>query len=210
VGLCVSALIVTGAAGCGDKDDGDLPSFSGAQGGSSPSATVSVTPAPTDPVAAIGAKLPKKGTELGDPKNPVKVGKTVSGDATSQAIQVAYLAFWVERARALTVGQVDETALGKVAVGDAATRVVTSVRELQQRKLHTEGGTTVNVVALKVAGSRATITDCFLDSSTNRKANGDAVETQDFAPTPLSVNLEQSGPSWRVSRLTVLRKNPCR
>jgi hypothetical protein len=205
-----TAALMTAAAltGCSGGDETDLPTFSGAGGSSQPSATPTPTPLP-DPIEAIGTALPKKGTELGDDKNSITVGRTVSGGGERDTVQIAYLAFWVERARALRVVHVDDAALAKVAVGDAAERVVLSVRELQGKKQHTEGGSTVNVVALKVAGSTATITDCFLDRSTDRDAEGNAVEAPDFAPVPITATLEQAGGAWRVNRVVPAKKSAC-
>jgi hypothetical protein len=205
VGLFLGGLIAVSVAACGGDDSSDLPAFSGTEPGSSPSASVSVTPAP-DPVEVVGATLPKKGTELGDEKNQVTVGKTLKGNDKAQ---IAYLAFWVERARALRVVQVDDAALAKVAVGDAATRVVSSVRELKEKKQHAEGGLTVNIVALKVTGATATITDCLVDRSSNRKANGAAVEAPDFTPIPLTATLEQQGEGWRVRRVANAKASAC-
>jgi hypothetical protein len=197
--------MVMAVTGCGGGDDGDLPDFSGTDAGGSSASASATTPAP-DPVEAVGAKLPAKGSELGDDKNPVTVGKTLKGN---EKVQIAYLAFWVERARALRAVQVDDAAIAKVAVGDAASRIVTSVRELQEKKEHTEGGITVNVVALKVDGAKATITDCLLDRSTNRKANGDAVEAPSFAPVPLTATLEAKGDGWRVRQVVDAKKGAC-
>ena len=204
----LTALLVTLAlAACGGDDGSDLPAFTGGEGGSTASASPSATPLP-DPIEAIGATLPAKGTKLGDGKNPITVGRTVPGDGAKEAVQIAYLAFWVERARALRVVRVDDAALDKVATGDAADRVVFSVRELAEKKRHTEGGSTVNVVALKVEGGRATVTDCFQDRSTDRDAKGNAVESPDFEPVPITATLELRG-NWRVNRVVPAKKSAC-
>jgi hypothetical protein len=204
VGLFLAGLTVVAVTGCAGGDDGDLPDFSGTPGGG-PASASATTPAP-DPVEAVGKTLPAKGTELGDDKNSVTVGRTAKGN---EPVQIAYLAFWVERARALRAAQVDDAALAKVAVGDAASRIVTSVRELVAKKQHTEGGLTVNVVALKVDGATATLSDCLLDRSTNRKANGDAVEAPSFAPVPLVTTLEQTSDGWRVRKVTNGKASAC-
>ncbi len=203
-----SALLTTAAlAGCSGGDDSDLPEFTGAD---DPAATASATPTPLpDPVDAIGATLPAKGTELGDAKNPITVGRTVGGGGDKEAVQIAYLAFWVERARALRVVHVDDAAIAKVATGDAADRVASSVQELEQKKRHTEGGSTVNVVALKVSGATATITDCFLDRSTDRDAKGNSVEAPNFTPVAITATLARSGDGWRVSRVVPGKESAC-
>jgi hypothetical protein len=199
-------LVTLALAACGDDDGSDLPEFTGGEGPTA-SASASATPLP-DPIDAIGATLPAPGTKLGDDKNPITVGRTLAGDGAKEAVQIAYLAFWVERARALRVVRVDDAALDKVATGDAADRVVFSVRDLADKKRHTEGGSTVNVVALKVEGARATVTDCFQDRSTDRDAKGNAVEAPDFEPVPITTTLELSG-TWRVSRVVPAKESAC-
>jgi hypothetical protein len=104
---------------------------------------------------------------------------------------------------------VDDAAIAKVATGDAADRVASSVQELEQKKRHTEGGSTVNVVALKVSGATATITDCFLDRSTDRDAKGNSVEAPNFTPVAITATLARSGDGWRVSRVVPGKESAC-
>ena len=204
-------LVTLALAACGGDDGSDLPEFTGGEGGPAATASASATPLP-DPIDAIGATLPAKGTKLGDEKNPITVGRTVAGDGAKEAVQIAYLAFWVERARALRVVRVDDAALDKVATGDAADRVVFSVRELADKKRHTEGGSTVNVQKVTVTGAEATLIDCFRDTSLNMTASGKPAEQPDpgRSISVFEVDLVQSASAWKVSQVSEGTYKNCR
>jgi hypothetical protein len=118
-------------------------------------------------------------------------------------VQLAYLRFWVERARAVRLAEVDDAALAKVATGDAAERVRSSVRELAAEKHRAGGGATVNVRSLKLSPSKATLVDCFQDFSVRVDAKDRPLEAPDLGVTPFTVALVSVDGGWRVRELTV-------
>ena len=205
-GLFLGGLIVAAVTGCNGGDDGDLPAFGGAAD-SSASATAIESPVPTvdakGPLAAVGDKL-------GDTKNAITVGRTVRGDAEKEAAQQAYLAFWALRATSLSRVEVDRAALDAVATGPAAAGVVESVRELESKKQHTEGGSTVNVQTVTVTGTTAKITDCFQDRSVDFSADGKPQDVPDLSVVPFGAELVKAGGGWRVSQLSRTKIKNCK
>ena len=199
-------LLAVAVAGCGD-DDSDLPEFTGAE--EDPAASASASPGGTPAVDPAG-ELPKEGKKLGDPKNAITVGRTIAGDAEKKAVQLAYLAFWAERAKALRLAKVDQAALEKVAGGIAAERVVFSVDELAEKKRHTEGGSTVNIQAVTVKGTKATLTDCFQDRSVDLDVKGKPVQVPNLGVIQFGAELTKAGSGWRVTDLRETKIKACR
>jgi hypothetical protein len=203
-----SAVLMTLAlVGCGGEGDSDLPEFSGAPGGQSEGESEAPEPAGT-PVVDPASPLPKRGTEVGDPKNAITIGRTITGDADKEAVQTAYLAFWAERAKSLRLAEADTTAVRAVASGVAADRILASARELAEKKQHTEGGSTVNIQSVEITGSTAKITDCFKDDSINLTAAGKPAERPNLGIDQLAAELVKEGTTWRVTNLvqTTLKK----
>lgn len=192
-------VAVLGVAGCGE-DDADLPEFGGSSPGASASGSV-VPGAGSSGSAAEITSVPKRGTKLGDEDNAITVGKMAKADAAEEAVQAAYLRFWVERSRALRQGRVDQAALNKVATGDAAERVVSSVAALAEKRQHAEGGSTVNVQTVKVDGETATLKDCFQDASVAVDAQGREVDKGAPVFSLNTVKLVKRTDTWLVSQL---------
>ena len=206
MGLFLGGLIVLAVTGCGGGDEGDLPAFDG-PGGSSASASASESPVPT---VDVEGPLAAKGDKLGDRKNAITVGRTVRGDAEKEAVQQAYLAFWALRATSLSRVEVDQAALDAVATGPAAAGVVESVRELESKKQHTEGGSTVNVQTVTVTGTTAKVTDCFQDHSVDFSADGKPQDVPDTSFVPFGAELVKSDGGWRVSQLGRAKIKSCK
>jgi hypothetical protein len=192
-------VAVLGVTGCGG-DDSDLPEFSGGSPGASATPSAAVGGGSSGSGIEEIVDVPKRGTEIGDEDNPITVGQMAKADGDGVAVEVAYLRFWVERSKALRQAKVDQAALNRVATGDAAERVLSSVKALADKQQHAEGGSTVNVQSVKVKGETATLTDCFQDRSVVVDAQGKKDES---APTLslYNVRLEKRTDTWVVSRL---------
>lgn len=192
------ALVVTVLAGCTGDSGGDLPEFTPGPGATS-SGPATTAPAPALPATG---EVPARGSSLGPEGNPITVGRTVPArNADEKAVQLAYLRFWVERARALRAGKVDDAALRRVAVGQAADDVGVSVRGLAEDGNHAEGGSTVNIKAVSVTGRKARLTDCFQDGSYAVDADGKRQAPQPSA-NEYRVDLQPYGETWRVATFT--------
>jgi hypothetical protein len=194
-------VAVLGAIGC-SGDDSDLPEFSGGSPGGSAATGTAEPGASGSAAAGVSAEVPKRGTKLGDEDNAITVGKMAKADAAEEAVQAAYLAFWVERARALRLAKVDRAALDKVASGEAVRDVTKIVSDLAAEKQHAEGGSTVNVRTTKVSGGTATLTDCLQDLSVTVDAEGDPLDAPDLQPVPFTATLVKgTDGGWRVTEL---------
>jgi hypothetical protein len=204
-----AVLMALTLVACGGKDDTDLPSFDGAADGPSSSESSAAGSGGT-PAVDPASKLPAEGTKLGDAKNAITVGRTVTGDPAKEAVQTAYLAFWAERAKSLRLAEADAAAVRAVSSGVAADRIFSSVNELKKGKNHTEGGSTVNIQTVTVKGSTARVTDCFLDTSINMDADGKPVEQPNLGINQLAADLEKSGATWRVSNLEETKIKSCK
>jgi hypothetical protein len=210
VGLGSAVLMTLSLVACGDKGGADdLPAFQAGTDRPSTSESGDAEPAGT-PTLDPGAPLPAKGALLGDPKNAIKVGRTVTGDRDKEAVQTAYLAFWAERAKALRLAKADITAIRAVSGGVAADRIISSVNELKAKKQHTEGGSTVNVQTVTVKGTTAKITDCFQDTSANRTADGKVAEQPKLDVSKLAAGLEKQGDVWKVTSLDLTQIRSCK
>lgn len=210
--LTAAALLLAGPvlAGCNGDDTG-VPEFTPPTGTptSSPSASAT-TAAPGATAGALGDTVPKRGTSLGPEGNPIKVGMMVKAASDAErAVQLAYLRFWVERARALRVAKVDEQALAKVATGDAAERVRSSVHDLAAEKQHAEGGSTVNVRSVKIDGRQAKLVDCFQDFSVAVSAKGKRQGSPDLGVLVYEVTLTGGDGGWLVSEVARDPKASC-
>jgi hypothetical protein len=186
-------VAVLGAIGC-SGDDSDLPEFSGGSPGGSAATGTAEPGASGSAAAGVSAEVPKRGTKLGDEDNAITVGKMAKADAAEEAVQAAYLAFWVERARALRLAKVDRAALDKVASGEAVRDVTKIVSDLAAEKQ--------NVRTTKVSGGTATLTDCLQDLSVTVDAEGDPLDAPDLQPVPFTATLVKgTDGGWRVTEL---------
>jgi hypothetical protein len=209
VGLGAAVLMTCALVACSDKGGDDLPEFQAGADGPSSSASGDAEPAGT-PTLDPAAPLPAKGTKLGDPKNAIKVGRTVTGDKDKEAVQTAYLAFWAERAKSLHLVKADITAIRAVSGGVAADRIISSVNELKAKKQHTEGGSTVNIQTVTIKGTTAKITDCFQDTSINLTKDGKPAEQPNLGINQLGADLQKQGEIWKVTTLDVTKIKTCK
>ncbi len=100
-------------------------------------------------------------------------------DEEQQAVVDAWLAYWQVRMDAFAGPEVDPTALGAVAQGDAASQVVAYVDYLEQNELTTEGDLRFDVSKVRIRGSSARLESCVANQSRGpprQRAGGGAVD----------------------------------
>jgi hypothetical protein len=120
----------------------------------------------------------------------------------------AWLAYWQVRLDAFAVPEVDPTALGEVAQGDAASQVVSYVDYLQRNDLRTEGDLRFDVDRVRVRGSQARLQACVTNQSVDVRADGRPAEPL----TPFyefEGHLTRVSDDWAVTRVIDIGSGPC-
>lgn len=192
--LVASLLLL---AGCSD-DAAAPPPVLGDDPSVSEEPTPTETPSPTSEPEG----------EFDDEGHVAMRGDIKAPGAEQQGAVDAWLSYWQVRMDAFAVPEADPAAIGAVASGDAASQIVSYVRYLEQRRLHTEGDLLFDVSDVKVKGDGAVLQSCVVNRSIDRRANGRAAE-------PLTPFYEFEGhlvrvsDTWAVTRVIDTGGGPC-
>jgi hypothetical protein len=158
--------------------------------------------------SASESKGPTPGETFDDEGHVAMPGEVHASGDDQQAVVEAWLAYWQVRMDAFAEPEVDPTALGEVAQGDAASQVVAYVDYLEQNELTTEGDLRFDVSKVRVRGSSARLESCVTNQSVDRRANGRAAEPL----TPFyefAGHLTRVSDAWAVTRVIDIGSGPC-
>jgi hypothetical protein len=189
------AVVLCALPGCSQDEAAPPPTI----GDDSQAAT---EPSPT---ASEGAAPAERFDGRGHVAMPGDV--RVSGREQQAAVD-AWLAYWQVRLDAFAVPEVDPTALGEVARGDAASQVVSYVDYLQRNDLRTEGDLRFDVDRVRVRGSQARLQTCVTNQSVDVGADGRPAEPL----TPFyefEGHLTRVSDDWAVTRVIDIGSGPC-
>jgi hypothetical protein len=157
-----------------------------------------VTTGPTSPPAAAPSKVVA-----------VHRRNVVATKAEQKAVADAFLQYTVVRLLAFNRAAVDLDELARVASGPAFAIVKGQVAELQGKKWHTIGELWVDIPAITVKGSAATLRACMDNTTIDVDKSGKPVEE----PVPYftaSATLKKAGGEiWVVDNVAVVRER-CR
>lgn len=131
----------------------------------------------------------------------------VSGEQ-QRAVVDAWLAYWQVRLDAFAAPELDPTALGEVAQGDAVSQVVSYVDYLQRNDLRTEGDLRFDIGGVRVRGGQARLQTCVTNQSVDIRANGRPAEPL----TPFyefEGHLTRVSEGWAVTRVIDIGSGPC-
>ncbi|HET6654581.1 MAG TPA: hypothetical protein VFH10_18230 [Nocardioides sp.] len=192
--VCLCAL-----AGCAEDEAAPPPTIGD---DTSESAAESPSESPT------GSESASPEETFDDEGHVAMPGDIKVSDEEQQAVVDAWLAYWQVRMDAFAGPEIDPTALGEVAQGDAASQVVGYVDYLEQNKLTTEGDLRFDVTEVRVRGSSARLVTCVTNQSVDRRANGRAAEPL----TPFyefQGHLTRVSDAWAVTRVIDIGSGPC-
>jgi hypothetical protein len=209
-GGVTALLAVVLLAGCGGKEDtGGLPPL--VEDSSGPSQSVSTAPSvptapPSTPITG-GVTSPTAGPA----SKVVAVHRrnVVATTAEQKAVADAYLQYTVVRLLAYNRAAVDLSALGRVASGAALTAVTGRVAELQAKKWHTIGELWVDVPAITVKGTAATVRSCLDNTTVDVDKAGKPVEIPAPYYTATATLQKAGGKIWVVDKISVAKQR-CR
>jgi hypothetical protein len=192
--VCLCAL-----TGCSDDDAAPPPTIGD---DSSTSSTASSDGSTSERESATPEE------QFDDEGHVAMPGDINVSDEEQQAVVDAWLAYWQVRMDAFAGPEVDPTALGAVAQGDAASQVVAYVDYLEQNELTTEGDLRFDVSKVRIRGSSARLESCVANQSVDRRANGRAAEPL----TPFyefQGHLTRVSDAWAVTRVIDIGSGPC-
>jgi hypothetical protein len=195
-----TCLVATLLAGCSDDNAGTPPPKVGTSAPTSASSSGSASPSATGTASADGV-FDVKGHVAFPGRHKVK-------GPEQRAVADAWMAYWQVRLDAFYAAEVDPTALGEVATGEAASDVVSYAADLKQRKQHVDGDLRMTVDTVKITGDKATLTACEENRTQDRAANGRPTEplTPFYA---FRASLSRVSDSWRVASLERTGSSPC-
>jgi hypothetical protein len=191
---CLCAL-----TGCSDDNAAPPPTI-GDDSSSSPTAS------PGESASERESATPEE--QFDDKGHLAMPGDINAADEEQRAVVDAWLAYWQVRMDAFARPEVDPTALGEVAQGDAASQVVAYVDYLEQNELTTEGDLRFDVSKVRIRGSSARLESCVANQSVDRRANGRAAEPL----TPFyefQGHLTRVSDAWAVTRVIDIGSGPC-
>lgn len=191
----VAALLLA-VAGCGGADTPAEP------------ATSPVAPTPTGTetteAASEAPSPPPRGSFVEDDSVDASAGEVAVTDPTAMAVVDAFVRYTQVRLEAFNRAEVDPAALAEVATGDAMTQVTSYVDRLARRGEHVVGSVVVNVDAVDVEGTRATLDTCMQNSSVDVDESGRVVEKGAPAAYLGRVDAVQAtSDTWVVADVTV-------
>jgi hypothetical protein len=192
--VCLCAL-----TGCSDDETASPPTIGDDN-------TASSTASPDGPTSERESAAPEE--QFDDEGHVAMPGDINVSDGKQQAVVDAWLAYWQVRMDAFAGPEVDPTALGAVAQGDAASQVVAYVDYLEQNELTTEGDLRFDVSKVRIRGSSARLESCVANQSVDRRANGRAAEPL----TPFyefQGHLTRVSDAWAVTRVIDIGSGPC-
>jgi hypothetical protein len=181
------------------------------QGSSEPSQSVTATPGeptgpPTTPVTS-GPSSPS----AGPPTKTVAVHRrnVAATKAEQTAVADAYLQYLVVRLLAYNRAAVDLDALGRVASGRALAVVKGQVAELQAKKWHTVGEVWVDLPAITVNGTTASVRSCMDNTTIDVDKAGKPVQLLVPYYTATATLQKAGGEIWVVDNV-VFAEQRCR
>jgi hypothetical protein len=209
-GGVTALLAVVLLAGCGGKEDtGGLPPL--VEDSSGPSQ--SVTRAPSMPTAPPSTPITGGATSptAGPASKVVAVHRrnVVATKAEQKAVADAYLQYLVVRLLAYNRAAVDLDALGRVATGRALAVVKGQVAELQAKKWHTVGEVWVDLPAITVSGTTASVRSCMDNTTIDVDKAGKAVQLPVPYYTATATLQKAGGKIWVVDNV-VFAEQRCR
>ena len=191
----VAALLLA-VAGCGGADTPAEPSTS----------PVAPTPTGTETTEAASEapSPPPRGSFVEDDSVDASAGEVAVTDPTAMAVVDSFVRYTQVRLEAFNRAEVDPAALAEVATGDAMTQVTSYVDRLARRGEHVVGSVVVNVDAVDVEGTRATLDTCMQNSSVDVDESGRVVEKGAPAAYLGRVDAVQvTSDTWVVADVTV-------
>jgi hypothetical protein len=203
--LAVTGSIVAGLGGCARANPYALPIYDAAHGSSqTPTAAPSrpsIRQLVQPPVASRSAAPPTavsyRPSDAWGEGAWVERGKIVANSPEQLAAVDAVAKYMSVRVQLSNTWQVDERALAAVASGQARTSAqerAVRQRELDQRSI---GRFIINVSSVHVSGSRATVTGCHFDATSEVDQNGNVL----IAPPGgvlITMTLQRTAGTWRV------------
>ncbi|NIK62279.1 hypothetical protein [Kribbella shirazensis] len=212
VGLSALGMVLLTAACGGESGAGPAPVAT-----PTPTPTLAPTRTPATSVPAAATSTPARAPAssvpwvtngptsppAGPPSKVVRVHsrKVVAASAEQRAAADTFLMYTVLRLKAYNQAKVDLAALQKVASGQPVTAVSGQVALLQQRKHHTIGEVWVDIPAIAVTGSTATLRSCLDNTTIDVDRSGKWAEV----PTPYltaTATLAKSAGAWRLTKVT--------
>lgn len=175
-GAMILALVVP--VGCSGDDSGGLPTLGGEANATEAPSTP--TEAPTTPITS-GPTSPSAGPA--SKTIAVHRRKVTAATSDQRAVADAYLNYLLVRLTAYNKASVDQNAIGRVAAGTALTEVSSAVNDLKAKKHHTIGEVWVDVPAITLKGSTASLRSCLDNTTIDVNEAGKPVEP----PTPYYV-----------------------
>lgn len=206
--LCACVL-----AGCGEGNPYSLPDYDGASPAPAPASGRGS--GPSSGPATEDADRPRAGRVYREPTPPPQVryrpadargtgawverGRVVARSPSQRAAVTAVERYLTVRVRLANTWQVDEAALAEVAAGQAVTSARQRAGLQRDQELRTIGRFVLNVAAVRVQGSRASVTGCHFDATSEVDEDGDTV-----VPPPggvrITMDVRRTGETWRVVR----------
>jgi hypothetical protein len=187
-----------------------LFAVSGCAGGSDTPAEPATSPAePTQstteaPTESEAPSPPPRGSYVEDDSAEASAGEVAVTDPAEAAVVDAFVRYTQVRLEAFNRAEVDPAALAEVATGDAMTQVTSYVDRLARRGEHVVGSVVVNVDAVDVEGTRATLDTCMQNSSVDVDESGRVVEKGAPAAYLGRVDAVQvTSDTWVVADVTV-------
>jgi hypothetical protein len=205
----LTAVLLAGCGGGGD-DTGGLPTLGPESSGSSQNVTTAPEETPTAPPSTPVTTGPTS-PSAGPPEKTVAVHRrtVVATKAEQKAAADAFLQYTVVRLLAFNRAAVDLDALARVASGQAFAVVKGQVTELQSKKWHTIGELWVDIPAITVKGTTATLRVCMDNTTIDVDKAGKPVEP----PVPYyaaTATLKKAGGQiWVVDNVAVVQQR-CR
>ncbi len=191
----VAALLLA-VAGCGGSETPAEPATSPVE----PTATATEA---TESASEMPSP-PPRGSYVEDASVDASAGDVAVTDPTAMAVVDAFVRYTQVRLDAFNRAEVDQAALEEVATGEAMTQVTSYVDRLARRGEHVVGSVVVNVDAVDVEGTRATLDTCMQNSSVDVDESGRVVEKGAPAAYLGRVDAVQvTSDTWVVADVTV-------
>jgi hypothetical protein len=206
-----AGLVVTGCllAGCGGGNPYALPEYDATATGAA-SGLTGAQGSQSD-LAARRARLSDRITRAVTPSPQVKYtpadalgegawaerGRIVVGSRAERTVAAAVTRYLSVRVQLSNTWRVDESALAAVASGQAVTSARERAERQRERDRRSIGRFIVNISAVRINGTHATVTGCHFDATSEVDRDGNVL----VAPPGgvlITMHLRRTGSTWRV------------